>query len=320
MNIKFLTKEGKGGNDYILNYKNALKWFKNNTIPQKGIIISSKQRVPYPEVTGYTIPTLIDSGEYDLAEGYSEFLSSIQQPNGAFPGPDGREVIFDSGQALRGLVRASGRWERFRPIAKKTADYVVSQIKEDGRIPAPTGYGYGEVIPESIHIFILPALAEAAILLDSPEYLELAKKSVEYYKKDPNALSTSTLTHFLAYVIDGFIDMGEVKHIRPIVERIFSTQKSDGSIPAYSNVDWVCSTGLAQLSIIAYKLNMMQEGDRAMEYLCKIQNNSGGFYGSYGSGAKYFKDAEISWANKFFIDAVHMKMEAFRNSVKDTSK
>jgi malonyl-CoA O-methyltransferase len=34
-----------------------------------------------------------------------------------------------------------------------------------------------------------------------------------------------------------------------------------------------------------------------------LQNPSGGFFGSYGEGGRYFPAEEISWAPKYFIDA-----------------
>lgn len=296
-------------NNIIPNYNNALNLIKNNTIPEQGIIVSSKRRVPYLEVTGYLIPTLIDAGECNLAEQYAEFLSYMQCPNGAFAGSDGKEYVFDSGQALQGLVKASQHWDKFRPFALKTADYIISAIGKDGRIPSI----YGEEIPEYIHVFALPALAEAAQIFNKPEYIEIAKKSLVYYKKAPDILDDNRLTHFLAYIIDGFIDMGETNFVRPIVEKIFASQRKDGSIPAFPNVRWTCSAGLAQFAIIGYKLGMNEEADKSISYLCIIQNPSGGFYGSYGLGANYFLDEEISWANKFFIDAIHLKMSSFFN-------
>lgn len=299
----------KQKSNIISSYIKVLNWIKNNTCTEQGIVVSSKRRIPYLEVTGYLIPTLIDTGEYNLAERYAEFLSYMQRPNGAFTGPDGKEYIFDSGQALRGLLRASQHWDRFRPFALKAADYIISSVKKDGQIPSI----YGEEISEYVHVFILPALAEAAHILNKPEYLEIAKKSITYYKNAPDILNDYRLTHFLAYIIDGFIDMGEADFVRPSVREIFSSQRKDGNIPAFPNVTWTCSVGLAQFAIIGYKLGMYEDANRAINYLCQIQNHSGGFYGSYGSGAGYFPNEEISWANKFFIDAIHLKIQSFFN-------
>jgi malonyl-CoA O-methyltransferase len=299
----------KQKSNIISSYNEALNWIKNNTIPEQGIIVSSQKRVPYLEVTGYMIPTLIDCGEYNLAEQYAEFLSYMQCSNGAFAGPDGKEYIFDSGQALRGLLRASRHWDRFRPFALKSADYIISSVKKDGQIPSI----YGEEISEYVHVFILPALVETAHILNKPEYLEIAKKSLTYYKNAPDILNDNRLTHFLAYIIDGFIDMGEADFVRPFVREIFTSQRKDGNIPAFPNVTWTCSVGLAQFAIIGYKLGMYEDANRAINYLCQVQNHSGGFYGSYGSGADYFPNEEISWANKFFIDAIHLKVQSFFN-------
>jgi malonyl-CoA O-methyltransferase len=233
----------------------------------------------------------------------------MQRPNRAVAGPDGREYVFDMGQALRGLLRASQYWGRFKPFALKIADYIVAMVEKDGRIPSI----YGKEIPEYVHIFILPALVKAAQIFDKPKYLETVKKSLVYYKNAPDILNIDRLTHFLAYIIDGFIDMREADFVGPIVKKIFSSQRKNGSIPAFPNVKWTCSTGLAQFAIIGYKLGMNEEANKAINYLRTIQNPSGGFYGSYGSGADYFPDEEISWANKFFIDAIHFKITSFFN-------
>jgi malonyl-CoA O-methyltransferase len=255
-------------------------------------------------VTGYLIPTLTDAGELNHAERYADFLSWIQRPNGSFSGPDGREYAFDSGQALRGLVRASQQWPRFKPVAIKTAEYIVSVIGNDGHIPSI----YDSDISENVHVFILPALMEAGQVFNKPQYIEIAKKSLKYYKNVPDILNPGQLTHFLAYIMDGFIDMGEQEFVRSQVKKIFLSQRRNGGIPAYPNCNWCCSAGVAQFAIIGYKLGLYLEADKAVDYLCHIQNPSGGFYGSYGFGAKYFPGEEISWANKFFIDSVHLKI------------
>ena len=171
------------------------------------------------EVTGYLIPTLIEVEEHSLAEQYAEFLSHMQRPNGAFAGPDKREYVFDTAQALRGLLRASQHWDRFRPFALKAADYIASSVKKNGRIPSI----YEEEAAEYVHVFILPVLVEAAHVFNKPEYLEIANKSLIYYKNVPDILDDNPLTHFLAYTIDGFIEMGEADFVRLLIKKIFSS-------------------------------------------------------------------------------------------------
>jgi len=290
--------------DIHYNYLKALNWIKNNTLAEKGIIVTSKRRIPYLEVTGYLIPTLINSGELALAEKYAEFLSHMQRPNGAFTGPDGREYFFDSGMALWGLLEASAHWGQFKPYLLKTITYLTDLIKSDGRIPT----FYDSKIPESVHVFVLPYLIKAINYTGQLELLKTIQKSIDFYKRDKFTLNSAYLTHFLAYIIDGFINLGESKFVMPLVKKIFSSQKKDGGIPAYPDVNWTCSTGIAQFAIIGYKLGFINEADKAIRYLCKKQNASGGFYGSYGLFAKYFPKEEISWANKFFIDAIIIRI------------
>ena len=87
-------------------YERAMDWFKQNMVTGQGIIVHTKQPVPYPEVTGYFIPTLYNWGEKELARTCTKWLLSIQLPDGAFPAPDGVPYTFDTAQVMRGLCAA----------------------------------------------------------------------------------------------------------------------------------------------------------------------------------------------------------------------
>jgi malonyl-CoA O-methyltransferase len=67
---------------------------------------------------------------------------------------------------------------------------------------------------------------------------------------------------------------------------------------------------MAQNAIVWYTLGDTTRANRAMAYLETIQNKSGGFYGSYGKGAKYIAGGEISWGVKYFLDAWLLKQRA----------
>jgi len=310
---KVLDMKNRG--EFNDSYRKALAWIKHNTIPEKGIIVNTKERISYLEVTGYLIPTLIAAQEWDLARSYADFLAYMQLPDGSFKGPDGKKYVFDSGQALRGLIAAAQQWPEFKEPAIKTADYILKQMEPSGRIQ----FNYEENIPEYVHLFVLPPLVETGLIFKRAEYIDAAQNSVSYYKKQPQVLSSKHLTHFLGYILDGFIDMGEADFVRPFVTKLFDKQGRDGKLPAYSGVNWVCSVGIAQLAIVGYKLGFQQEADRLVDYVSLLQNPSGGFYGSYGFRAKYFPKTEISWANKFFLDAIHLK-QGLHPSLKSTDQ
>jgi len=110
--------------------------------------------------------------------------------------------------------------------------------------------------------------------------------------------------------MEALCEMGELGLAARGMADVEKCQRRDGSIPAYPDVNWVCSTGIAQYAIVWYTLGKKDLADNAMHYLEKIQNTSGGFNGSYGKGAKYIAGAEISWAVKYFLDAHLLKMRA----------
>ena len=97
--MRFLRKQAKS-------YDRAMGWFKANMVSDKGIIVHTRQPVPYPEVTGYFVPTLYQWGEAELARTCTTWLLSVQLPDGAFPAPDGVPYTFDTAQVIRGLCAA----------------------------------------------------------------------------------------------------------------------------------------------------------------------------------------------------------------------
>ncbi len=109
--------------------------------------------------------------------------------------------------------------------------------------------------------------------------------------------------------MEALCELGELELAARGMADVERCQRSDGAIPAYPDVTWVCSTGMAQYAIVWYTLGRKEAADRAIRYLEKIQNKSGGFFGSYGKGAQYIAGGEISWAVKYFLDAYRLKLQ-----------
>jgi malonyl-CoA O-methyltransferase len=80
-------------------------------------------------------------------------------------------------------------------------------------------------------------------------------------------------------------------------------QQENGAVPAYSDVPWVCATGIAQFAQVWFRLGESARAERALAFLAALRNPSGGFFGSYGVGAAYFPDQEPSWGVKYAIEA-----------------
>lgn len=291
-------------------HERAMDWFKANMVPGQGIIVHTRQPVPYPEVTGYFIPTLYNWGEPELARTCTRWLMSIQLPDGAFPAPDGVPYTFDTAQIMRGLCAAVGDVDGAEDSLRRACDWMLTQVDESGRLLTPSTELWTDIASDLIHTYALPPLAQAGRLLGVKEYEDAAKFVLEHYKQRDDLVPFNRLSHFHAYAMEALCELGELELARRGMADVARVQRSDGSIPAYPDVEWVCSTGMAQYAIVWYTLGEEARANRAINYLEKIQNPSGGFFGSYGRGAKYIAGGEISWGVKYFLDAWLLKLKA----------
>ena len=291
-------------------YVRAMDWFKANMVPGQGIIVHTKQPVPYPEVTGYWVPTLYQWGETELARSCTRWLLSIQLADGAFPAPDGVPYTFDTAQIMRGLCAALNDVEGAEASLRRACDWMLTQVDANGRLKTPSTEQWGDIASDLIHTYALPPLAEAGRLLGVKEYEDAAGFVLGYYKQQPGLVPFNRLSHFHAYAMEALVEMGEFDLARRGMADVARCQRADGSVTAYPDVSWVCSTGMAQYAIVWYILDDKVRADRAIAYLETIQNKSGGFYGSYGDGAKYIPGGEISWGTKYFLDAWRLKLRS----------
>ena len=308
--------------DFIQIYKKNMCWIKMHTLNNLGIVNNSTLIKPYPEVTGYYIPSLIRWGYRDLAVQYANWLMDIQKTDGSWYDTDDQSAyIFDSAQILKGLLAIWDIYPDKNHLEKAIRDgvnWILSCMTSEGRLVTPDETCWGsdeDTCSELIHTYCLSPIIEAGKRLDNDEYIQKAHLSLEYYKRryENKILNFSLLSHFYAYVVEAMLDLGEVDMARQAMKNIEKYQKTSGAVPAYNNVDWVCSTGLFQLSLIWFRLGDEEHGNKAFEYACKLQNESGGWFGSYISEDNpeetntYFPNQEISWANKYFLDSLYYK-------------
>lgn len=319
---------GSAINDQILvplwqAYEAALDWIIMHRLPESGIVVDNRLGKPYPEVTGYIIPTLLDCGETDLAAELTRWLLRIQRIDGGFDGPDeeGESYLFDTGQAMRGLVSQLDAVSEAERGLRRAADWMVGSVADDGVLrPMENSVWYrryGDHICEDIHLYTLSPLLEAGRKLGVQAYIDCVERSLEYYTRKPDLLRFRYLTHFYGYVLEALVDLGRGDLARRGLEDILNSQRPDGSIPGVPGASWICSPGTAQLAIVGYKLGLLDFGNAALNYLQTLQLPSGGFFGGYGSGATYAPNAELSWASKYFLDACHWRMRATFSSQKE---
>lgn len=315
----------------------AFTWINNNTIDNHGITVTNRQRMVYPEVTGYYIPTLLEWNKEDLAYAYADYLCSIQKDDGSWYDPRNIEpYIFDSCQILKGLVAISkhSNDDKYKEALRKGCDFILSQINEEGRlVPCREDCfedmkGYSELI----HTYCLSPLKDASDILDDKKYAQAAEKCLNYYidNFEDKILDFHLLAHFYAYVMEAMCDMNKSDIAKKAMDKIAAIQRDDGMIPAYNDVNWTCSTALFQFAVTWFKLGETDRAIKTYNYACSLQNESGGWFGRYPKDdlyeikdkvitklhlknvfknfkEDYFPHDEISWAVKYFLDATMWK-------------
>lgn len=316
--------------NYLEKYLLAKSWIEKYTINNQGIAVESNQASTiYPEVTGYYIPTLLKFGDRKRAAAFGDYLLSIQNEDGSWNDPSGKTpYTFDTAQILKGLAALIennlDKDDKYKNALIKGCDWILTMQCENGSIATPDysewGLPYGKQVPEAVHVYCLEPLRKAAQMFGIPKYEECVQKALNYYLSQENLTDFNTLSHFNAYIIEGLIDIGEIKRAQRAMDLVSLHQRLDGSVSAYSFVDFVCSTGLLQYAICWYKLGEIEKADKAFDYVCKLQNTSGGWFGSYTVArdeANYFPEGEISWAVKYFLDAVYYRQKAKYETIAD---
>lgn len=310
--------------DYLGVYKKAISWIEANTIVEKtgkSIINNTNCHKGYPEVTGYYIPTLIRWGYRELAIDYAKWLISIQHDDGSWYDTFAQmPYVFDTAQILKGLLAAYSIWpdENVKNAIIKGAMWLAGNIQHDGRFKAADEsiWKMPRAYSELIHLYCLSPIREVGIQFSKPELLKMVDLSIDYYKQNhmEEILHFDLLSHFYAYVMEALVDLGELELAKIAMNNIANFQTEDGAVPGYNDVHWVCSTGLFQLALTWFRVGDIERGNKAFSYACRLQNESGGWYGSYPSvedeSNDYFAASEISWAVKYFLDALYYKNKA----------
>jgi len=324
--LESIKRDNLESQNYLEIYKNAIKWIHDNSVENEGIIVHTSRRVAYPEVTGYCICSLLKWGYRKKAIDYAKWLINIQKEDGSWPEPSLKDsYVFDSAQILKGLIAIRDILPEVDDAIIKGCDWIISNVDSNGKLNTPTEEMWAgkETCSELVHIYCLSPLVKASEIYNKSEYREVAYRVLNYYKNnyEYEIKHFSLMSHFYAYVIEGLVDMGEIDMAREAMENLKQYQKDNGEIPAYNNVHWICSTGLFQIALIWYKLNDVENGKNCFECACKLQNASGGWFGSYLSvdhtseRSTYFPNEEISWAVKYFLDALYFKNKAEFNKM-----
>lgn len=308
---------------------------------------------PYPETTGYIIPTLLQAARHlnrpDFAARAvraAQWEVAVQLSSGAVrAGAIGEPLapaVFNTGQVLLGWLAAHAETGSpfFAAAARRAADFLARTLEADDLWHA---HNSPNADPHATlyNARAAWALAEAGRRLEEPGATAAAVRNLRAVRElqhDSGWIPQCCLTdparpllHTLAYAVRGLLEGGRVLEDERLIAgaelaagRIAEAVGPDGRLPGRFAADWrpaatwSCLTGEAQMANIWLRLHAVTGQAKWLEpvpavlrFLKSTQNRTsrnpglrGGIKGSFPLGAEYGRYQTLSWATKFFADAL----------------
>jgi len=241
---------------------------------------------PYPETTGYLIPTLLELGKHlesDIyllaAQSVGRWLVSIQFDGGAWQGglynssADGSPSVFNTGQIIKGMValyRETGE-DQWLQTASRAAFWLAQGVDEKGLWPASD---YKAEETPSYYTHVAWPILEVWSLTGDSRLLDAAERflfTVLDRRMDNGAfqqmgfqVGRPAFTHTIAYTLRGLLEAARLtgdwqQFGEPCVDAmeffLQTAQLRRGRLPGAYDDQWQpqegysCLTGNAQLAI-----------------------------------------------------------------------
>jgi hypothetical protein len=270
----------------IFSMNNTVKWLYAAEADTGGISAwndCGTWHKPYPEVTGYLLPTMVRWGAADLAIRSADWLLDIQNKDGSFNGLDGTPRPFDTGAIIEGLMfmyEATVDSKYYNALAA-AVEWMYSQISDEGFLinspgmPTPNIYN----------------LRASAIISNE---LELN------YWMSRRLINGRERAHYVAYALEGLLNFGKVEKARPLIELAYHSgqllqpfEVDDEWQPLRADLD-LCAS--AQMALIFHRAGL--DASRHYEAVKRYVEPNGGVPQST------FDNRQIAWAAKYYLDLV----------------
>ncbi len=261
--------------NFVDNIKKAVVWIDNNST-ESFVNITSDEKRPYPEVTGYYIPTLLDYGFRNKAAKFATYLAGTQYPNGAWS----PQMVFDAAQIIDGLSEFGNKYEK---NIQRAVKWILTQHNNGRFIDLYEGQ-----LSDHLYMRAIYCLVKSGQNIKT----EISQMLDTYYNDE--IFKFTCLSHFYAYAFEGCARMG--LDCKKFVDTISAYEY----LPEKPNTNTYCYTGLSQIALSLFLIGEYEKGMKYLQFVTQFQRETGGFLGSNGG---YFQRSEPSWAVKFYLDA-----------------
>jgi len=249
---------------------------------------------------------------------------------------------YNTGQVILCWVRAfqESGVDTYLAAANRAAKFLMSCLDESGRFV--TGYSrFSRPGPKAYEARTGWALVALGQLTGDAEQIDAGARIGQFTLRcqrpngwfSENDLDThdEPLTHTIGYALDGLWEMGAAlgssAHLDAVLRALDHIQRRiqpDGFLAGRLDcewrptVEWSCLTGSCQLASVFLRAHPRCPGSgfrlaaaRLLGFVCAMQRLqgrnqglTGGIYGSYPFGGAYGAYCSLSWATKFYADAV----------------
>jgi uncharacterized protein YyaL (SSP411 family) len=264
---------------------------------------------PYPETTGYIIPTFLDFARFSGDEEYrrravrmGEWLLEIQMDSGAFqagyyrgPADPSLASVFNTGQILLGLCRLHRETldVRYGAAARRAADWLVRMQGADGAWYRGLSFHGPNTPVRSYYVRVAWALMEAAALDQADRCREAAARNVRWvlgqqqdngwFRNNAFRVGSDPFTHTIAYVLEGLLGYAEhtgdpscIEAVRKTATKLMTLFELRPHFPGEFGADWRsaatyrCLTGEAQIAGVWLKLYALTSDVRFLNSALKL--------------------------------------------------
>lgn len=319
------AQRAAGGTGYAHSYHLAYGW-----------------QPPYPETTGYILPTLWranrilrDDAITDSIRRALDWLLGIQAAEGYFTDLQDRPQVFDTGQILIGLNDALEHGygnDRVPAAIERAASWLCAVQEPDGSF---IRHAYNHR-PHAYYSRVGAALVKTGQLLGRADILQAGVNNLAWTmaQQHPSAFFRHSsfddhpaFLHTMVYVAEGLLDGYELTGNRACLDAVrrFADRllQERGTLRSQYNDDFtianphLCVTGIAQWAGVCLTLNRLtgeslyrdsalRHLDAARAYQIDATHPAidGALPGSAPIGGNYLRYAFPNWSAKFFIDAL----------------
>jgi uncharacterized protein YyaL (SSP411 family) len=269
-------------------------------------------RPPYPETTGYIIPTFYDYAELTGQEEFRErarrmadWEIEVQLPSGAVQGSIylGKDkpqppVVFNTGQVILGWCRAFTETHNANYIeaAERAGSWLIELQADDGSWPL-SGVET-ETLVHAYDVRVAWSLLEIYQLTREQRYADAARANLDWTLRQQqengwfknNSFFNSghwdlPLTHTIAYVMEGFQESwritGDERYFRAFyktaeqLRRIFEAKHfmpGEFDNSWKTKADYSCLTGDAQIAGVWLRLYLVNGDQRLLDAAIRLNN------------------------------------------------